>query len=116
MDRKGGRLQLSNQQVRILLTIHAAAQADPPRRCERSELHAAVFGHSTRRRGGAAQPAGLKLSASQRAVLSRAVRRLGEQGLVEDGGLALTAAGAELVEEMTAWHGWGFYVGDHPVR
>jgi hypothetical protein len=116
VNRKAGRLQLSNQQVRILLAIHAAAQADPPRQCERSELHAALFGHSTRRRGRAKQPEGQALSASKLTSLGRALRRLREQGLVETGGKSLTAEGMHLVEEMTAWNGWQFYVGDHPVR
>ena len=81
-----GRLQFSIQQAQILLAVYSRAHLRHRHQCLRSDVHQLVFGHSQLPRGrarGAVATEVDPLSASKRASLSRAVRTLAEQGLIE---------------------------------
>src|SRR5262245_28983963 len=77
------RWQLSRMQLRILATLRR-------RRVKRDDLRRGVVGEN--------------LSPSQRASLSRLLRRMKEQNLVvvKDGWLALTAAGRQIHDDLKA--------------
>lgn len=106
-----GTFQLSTTQLRILAEVYREADSRP-NVCARSQLHAAMCGHRTlppgRRRRGAQPTVGKVLSASQRAALSRCLRRLYEVGLIDRSRTIVgrTPNGEGLMAALRNWDGW----------
>jgi hypothetical protein len=104
--------QVSEQQAEILRTIYKGERCGHKHHCYFEDFHAALWGHKSLTRGAtkkrrAKKKAGTPLSASRRATLSRALKRLTEQGLIGKlhGLTNLTGVGLQIAKTIMHFDG-----------
>ncbi|HET6879361.1 MAG TPA: hypothetical protein VFI31_04370 [Pirellulales bacterium] len=111
IESAGDRFTLSQQQLKILMFVCGEDSANNSG-CTRGELHVAALGHRPLPRGrtarGSERRRAVKLSAAQRAALSRSLRRLADRGLIVRSRVqvAPTALGAALMRQLRSNPGW----------
>lgn len=115
--RADGDFSLSPLQLKILMHVYGeGATSDGP--STRRDLHRAMFGHGPLPRGRlparSERRDTAKRSPSQRAALSRSLRRLHERGFISRfrTRIAPTAIGADLMAELRCSLGWKYWCKD----